>query len=245
MDSSLVAPPTKDQTSNHGPFPTPSRINGANQSPTPGSGHKGRSKARENWQLKTKPTAIATVNGRSEQLYNASCPSLCICKLLEPRQWLRFKQWAEKLGSEVIVSDLKCETPEELWKRDFRLIGNDILCPHLYRNTVPTSLSKNSTFPADTGTRPNSYIEPSRVSISVLVPGLLLVFVTSAFTVVGMLVFILRNRKRSKRRDGNSSASEINSLQTVCDSSYWHSGHYHGDASHRDFDCGTHSLSDQ
>ena len=58
---------------------------------------------------------------------------------------------------------------------------------------------------------------------------------------LGMLVFILRNRKRSKRRDGNSSASEINSLQTVCDSSYWHSGAYHADAgAHRGFDCSVH-----
>ncbi|XP_061091805.1 SLIT and NTRK-like protein 1 [Conger conger] len=424
MDSSLVAPPTRDQTP--GTFPTSSKRNGEKESPTPGSGHKGRSKSRENWQLKTKPTATASVNEKSEKLYNASCPRSCSCKLLEPRQWLRIncdskkietladlkpkplnvhelnlrdnsitavgknqlyglqklnlldlganniklvenntfqnltelrwlymdknyldtlymemfvglqtleylsleyndihlivagtfnpmpnlrvlflnnnllkslpmnvflgvsmsqislhnnyftflpvanildqlvsiikidlhgnpwdcscnivplKQWAEKLGSEVIVSDLQCESPEEFWKRDFRSIGNDVLCPLLYGKIVPTSLSKNTS--ADAGTHSNSYLEPSRVSISVLVPGLLLVFVTSAFTVVGMLVFILRNRKRSKRRDGNSSASEINSLQTVCDSTYWHSGPYHADGSHRGYDCGTHSLSDQ
>lgn len=157
----------------------------------------------------------------------------CSCKIVP------FKQWTEKLGADVIVSDLKCESPEEFWKRDFRYVRNDLLCPKLY--VSPTSLSKNSTFAQDSGTRSNSYLEPNRVSISVLVPGLLLVFVTSAFTVVGMLVFILRNRKRSKRRDGNSSASEINSLQTVCDSSYWHSGSYHADGgAHRGFDCSTH-----
>lgn len=157
----------------------------------------------------------------------------CSCNIVP------FKQWTEKLGADVIVSDLKCESPEEFWKRDFRYVRNDLLCPKLY--VSPTSLSKNSTFTQDSGTRSNSYLEPNRVSISVLVPGLLLVFVTSAFTVVGMLVFILRNRKRSKRRDGNSSASEINSLQTVCDSSYWHSGPYHADGgAHRGFDCSTH-----
>ncbi|XP_076879339.1 SLIT and NTRK-like protein 1 [Brachyhypopomus gauderio] len=163
----------------------------------------------------------------------------CSCNIVP------FKQWADKLASDVIVSDLKCESPEEFWKRDFRRIRNDLMCPQLYEKIYPTALSKNSTFTADTGTRSNSYLEPSRVSISVLVPGLLLVFVTSAFTVVGMLVFILRNRKRSKRRDGNSSASEINSLQTVCDSSYWHSGAYQADGAHRGYDCGTHSLSDK
>ncbi len=163
----------------------------------------------------------------------------CTCNIVP------FKQWTDKLGADVIVSDLKCESPEQFWKRDFRRIRNDLMCPQLYEKISPTSLSKNSTFPADTGTRPNSYLEPSRVSISVLVPGLLLVFVTSAFTVVGMLVFILRNRKRSKRRDGNSSASEINSLQTVCDSSYWHSGTYHADGPHRGYDCSAHSLSDK
>ncbi|KAG7276405.1 hypothetical protein CRUP_002859 [Coryphaenoides rupestris] len=132
----------------------------------------------------------------------------CSCSIVP------FKQWTEKLGADVIVSDLKCESPEEFWKRDFRHVRNDVMCPKLYDRLAPTSLSKNSTFTVDSGTHSNSYLEPSRVSISVLVPGLLLVFVTSAFTVVGMLVFILRNRKRSKRRDGNSSASEINSLQT-------------------------------
>uniref|UniRef100_A0A4W5QJY3 SLIT and NTRK like family member 1 n=1 Tax=Hucho hucho TaxID=62062 RepID=A0A4W5QJY3_9TELE len=159
----------------------------------------------------------------------------CSCNIVP------FKQWTEKLGADVIVSDLKCESPEEFWKRDFRHVRNDLMCPKLYDKIYPTSLSKNSTFTADTGTRSNSYVEPNRVSISVLVPGLLLVFVTSAFTVVGMLVFILRNRKRSKRRDGNSSASEINSLQTVCDSSYWHSGPYHADGgAQRGFDCSAH-----
>lgn len=159
----------------------------------------------------------------------------CSCNIVP------FKQWTEKLGAEVIVSYLKCESPEEFWKRDFRYVRNDLMCPRLYDRISPTALSKNSTFTLDSGTRSNSYLEPNRVSISVLVPGLLLVFVTSAFTVVGMLVFILRNRKRTKRRDGNSSASEINSLQTVCDSSYWHSGPYHADGgAHRGFDCSTH-----
>ncbi|KAE8278239.1 SLIT and NTRK-like protein 1 Precursor [Larimichthys crocea] len=159
----------------------------------------------------------------------------CSCNIVP------FKQWTEKLGADVIVSDLKCESPEEFWKRDFRYVRNDLMCRKLYDKVPPTPLSKNSTFTQDSGTRPNSYLEPNRVSISVLVPGLLLVFVTSAFTVVGMLVFILRNRKRSKRRDGNSSASEINSLQTVCDSSYWHSGPYNADGgAHRGFDCSTH-----
>lgn len=161
----------------------------------------------------------------------------CSCNIIP------FKQWTEKLGADVIVSDLKCESPEEFWKRDFRYVRNDLMCPKLYDKVSPTSLSKNSTYTIDSGTRSNSYLEPNRVSISVLVPGLLLVFVTSAFTVVGMLVFILRNRKRSKRREGNSSASEINSLQTVCDSSYWHSGAYQDGGAHRGFDCTTHLSS--
>ncbi|KAJ8372143.1 hypothetical protein AAFF_G00294270 [Aldrovandia affinis] len=139
--------------------------------------------------------------------------------------------WTERLGADVVVSDLRCESPEEFWKKDFRLLANDVMCPSLYARTPPTlvSSSKNDTaagagFPGDYlgGTHSNSYLEPNRVSISVLVPGLLLVFVTSAFTVVGMLVFILRNRKRSKRRDGchataaAAAAAEISALQTVC-----------------------------
>lgn len=167
-------------------------------------------------------------------------PWECSCTIVP------FKQWAERLGSEVLMSDLKCETPVNFFRKDFMLLSNDEICPQLYARISPTltSHSKNSTGLAETGTHSNSYLDTSRVSISVLVPGLLLVFVTSAFTVVGMLVFILRNRKRSKRRDANSSASEINSLQTVCDSSYWHNGPYNADGSHRVYDCGSHSLSD-
>ncbi|XP_034720681.1 SLIT and NTRK-like protein 1 [Etheostoma cragini] len=431
VDTSLVAPPTQEETSEtaaHGPRPTPYKPNrDTSGPPTPGGhGPKSRSKSRENWQLKTRPTPVLTgVNGDREQLHNMTCPQPCNCELVGSRQglgvkcegkkieslsslkpkplaahelnmrdnnihavkknqllgysslnlldlggnnikvidnstfqnqselrWLYmdknyldtliaemfvglvnleylsleyndiqlivagafspmpnlrvlflnnnllkslpvdaflgislskislhnnyfpylpvagvldqlnsiiqidlhgnpwdcscnivpFKQWTEKLGADVIVSDLKCESPEEFWKRDFRYVRNDLMCPKLYDKVSPTPLSKNSTFTLDSGTRSNSYLEPNRVSISVLVPGLLLVFVTSAFTVVGMLVFILRNRKRSKRRDGNSSASEINSLQTVCDSSYWHSGGpYHADGgAHRGFDCSTH-----
>ncbi|KPP69882.1 SLIT and NTRK-like protein 1-like [Scleropages formosus] len=427
FDSSLAAPPTQEETADAGPLATPYKTHSETESPTPGSAHRWRSISRETWPQRNKPTAVAKLNGNNERPYNASCPSSCSCKLLEPRQGVRvncegkkiasvsslkprprhvhelnlrdnnihsvkknqfqdyqnmtlldlggnniklienstfqnltalrwlymdknyldilfaemfvglqnleylsleyndiqlimpgtfnpipnlrvlflnnnllkslpvdvflgvslskislhnnyftflplagvldqlssiiqidlhgnpwecscsilpFKEWTEKLGSEVVVSDLKCESPEEFWKKDFRLISNELLCPQLYNKILPTSLSRNSTLAADSGTRSNSYPEPSRVSISVLVPGLLLVFVTSAFTVVGMLVFILRNRKRSKRRDGNSSASEINSLQTVCDSSYWHSGPFHADGPHRAYDCGTHTLSD-
>ncbi|NXA53452.1 SLIK1 protein, partial [Nothocercus julius] len=155
-----------------------------------------------------------------------------------------FKQWAEMLRPKVIMSDLRCESPEDFFKEDFESLSNDVICPQLKVSPTLTSTNKNSTGLAETGTHSNSYLETSRVSISVLVPGLLLVFVTSAFTVVGMLVFILRNRKRSKRRDANSSASEINSLQTVCDSSYWHNGPYSTEGAHRVYDCGSHSLSD-
>ncbi|KAL6480959.1 hypothetical protein MHYP_G00090390 [Metynnis hypsauchen] len=165
----------------------------------------------------------------------------CSCNIVP------FKRWADRLASDVIVSDLKCESPEEFWKRDFRRIRDDLMCPQLFDQApAGTAPSRNgSSASGDGGTRSGSYLEPSRVSISVLVPGLLLVFVTSAFTVVGMLVFVLRNRRRSKRREGNSSASEINSLQTVCDSSYWHGGAYHADGPHRPYDCGAHSLSDK
>lgn len=155
-----------------------------------------------------------------------------------------FKQWVEMLRPKVMMSDLRCETPEEFFKEDFESLSNEAICPQLKIMPTLTSSHKNSTGLAETGTHSNSYLETSRVSISVLVPGLLLVFVTSAFTVVGMLVFILRNRKRSKRRDANSSASEINSLQTVCDSSYWHNGPYNADGAHRVYDCGSHSISD-
>ncbi|XP_030636510.1 SLIT and NTRK-like protein 1 [Chanos chanos] len=427
-DSSLVAPPTQDETSDPGPLPTPYKTAGVTETQNAGTSRKGGSKSPENWKLKTRPTAMATGTGEKDPPSNTTCPLTCSCKLIGTRQglgvncegkkiesvaslkpkslnahelnlrdnnihtvkknqlrgysslnlldlggnnikmiengtfqnltelrWLYmdknyldtlmaemfvglqnleylsleyndihlimpgtfspmpnlrvlflnnnllkslpvdvfvgislskislhnnyftflpvagvldqlnsiiqidlhgnpwdctcnivpFKQWTDKLAADVIVSDLKCESPEEFWKLDFRRIRNDLMCPQLNDKIFPTSLSKNSTSTSDAGTRSNSYLEPSRVSISVLVPGLLLVFVTSAFTVVGMLVFILRNRKRSKRRDGNSSASEINSLQTVCDSSYWHSGAYHSDGAHRGYDCGAHSLSDK
>ncbi|XP_062865904.1 SLIT and NTRK-like protein 1 [Trichomycterus rosablanca] len=165
----------------------------------------------------------------------------CTCNIVP------LKQWADRMASDVIVSDLKCESPEQFWKQDFRRIRMDLICPELYEQTSPSSSAKNASGTAgaetDTGAHPGSYPQPSRVSISVLVPGLLLVFVTSAFTVVGMLVFMLRHRKRSKRRDGNSSASEINSLQTVCDSSYWHGASYHADQ--RSYDCAAHTLSDK
>eukprot|EP00062_Callorhinchus_milii_P016962 gi/632968838/ref/XP_007900753.1/ PREDICTED: SLIT and NTRK-like protein 1 [Callorhinchus milii] len=162
----------------------------------------------------------------------------CSCNIIA------FKQWVERLGPDVVVSELKCASPEEFWDRDFKSISNDLMCPELHAkiHTVVSS-SSNTTMSPETGTHVNTYLETSRVSISVLVPGLLLVFVTSAFTVVGMLVFILRNRKRSRKRDTNSSASEINSLQTVCDS-YWHNGPYQGEGPHRVYDCVTHSLSD-
>ncbi|XP_060682518.1 SLIT and NTRK-like protein 1 [Hemiscyllium ocellatum] len=162
----------------------------------------------------------------------------CSCNIIA------FKQWVERMGTDVVVSELKCASPDQFWDRDIKSISNELMCPELYAKIHLTfSSSSNITISTETGTHVNPYLETSRVSISVLVPGLLLVFVTSAFTVVGMLVFILRNRKRSRKRENNSSASEINSLQTVCDS-YWHNGPYHAEGPHRVYDCVTHSLSD-
>uniref|UniRef100_A0A8C6SDI5 SLIT and NTRK like family member 1 n=1 Tax=Neogobius melanostomus TaxID=47308 RepID=A0A8C6SDI5_9GOBI len=60
----------------------------------------------------------------------------CSCSIIP------FKQWAEKLGADVIVSDLKCESPEEFWKRDFRYVRNDLLCPKLYDKISPTSAER-------------------------------------------------------------------------------------------------------
>ncbi|XP_038674480.1 SLIT and NTRK-like protein 1 [Scyliorhinus canicula] len=165
-------------------------------------------------------------------------PWECSCNIIA------FKQWVDRMGTDVVLSELKCASPEQFWDRDIKSISNELMCPELYSKIHLTfSSSSNITITTETGTHVNPYLETSRVSISVLVPGLLLVFVTSAFTVVGMLVFILRNRKRSRKRDNNSSASEINSLQTVCDS-YWHNGPYHAEGPHRVYDCVTHSLSD-
>ncbi|XP_043928860.1 LOW QUALITY PROTEIN: SLIT and NTRK-like protein 1 [Protopterus annectens] len=166
-------------------------------------------------------------------------PWECSCNIVP------LKEWVEKLGPGTMQGQLSCASPEEFLRKDFKTLPNYLICPQLYTKMYPTSASsRNSSGSTETGTHANSYLDTSRVSISVLVPGLLLVFVTSAFTVVGMLVFILRNRKRTKRRDANSSASEINSLQTVCDSSYWHNGPYNTDGSHRVYDCGSHSLTD-
>uniref|UniRef100_A0A8C6SDU5 SLIT and NTRK like family member 1 n=1 Tax=Neogobius melanostomus TaxID=47308 RepID=A0A8C6SDU5_9GOBI len=191
-DTSLVAPPTQDQTSNPAaakPRPTPYKPSGnASGAPTHGPNH--RSKSRENWQLKTKPTrglglvmagafshmpnlrvlflnnnllkslpvdSFYGISLSKISLHNNYFTHLPVAGVLDQlnsiiqidlhgNPWdcscsiIPFKQWAEKLGADVIVSDLKCESPEEFWKRDFRYVRNDLLCPKLYDKISPTSL---------------------------------------------------------------------------------------------------------
>nr|4RCW_A Chain A, SLIT and NTRK-like protein 1 [Homo sapiens]4RCW_B Chain B, SLIT and NTRK-like protein 1 [Homo sapiens] len=50
-------------------------------------------------------------------------PWECSCTIVP------FKQWAERLGSEVLMSDLKCETPVNFFRKDFMLLSNDEICP--------------------------------------------------------------------------------------------------------------------
>ncbi|GLD58505.1 SLIT and NTRK-like protein 1 [Lates japonicus] len=260
VDASPCPLPPRSETSElsaHGPRPTPYKPSGdAGGPPTPGGGHgpKSRSKSHRGWgqlrgkkieslsNLKPKPLAATNRNMRDNNMYAVAKNQLLGYSSLNLLDLVEQHQVDGEAGVDVIVSDLKCESSKSSEARFCHVRRGTTSCaPNSMTESPPPCPKNKYPFTLDSGTRSNSYLEPNRVSISVLVPGLLLVFVTSAFTVVGMLVFILRNRKRSKRREGNSSASEINSLQTVCDSSYWHSGPYHADGgAHRGFDCSTH-----
>ncbi|KAK1170055.1 SLIT and NTRK-like protein 6 [Acipenser oxyrinchus oxyrinchus] len=123
-----------------------------------------------------------------EQIYLEDNPWDCSCDLVG------LKQWVEKLRQNTVEGDILCHTPRKIAKKDLRSLRNELLCPGLVPfNALPTQAPT-----ATTSSLFGSFTDS--VPLSVLILGLLIVFLMIVFCAAGLVVLVLHRHRRSKKK---------------------------------------------
>ncbi|CAO2591833.1 SLIT and NTRK-like protein 6 [Lemmus lemmus] len=148
----------------------------------------------------------------------------CSCDLVGLQQWLH------KLGKNTMTDDILCTSPGHLDKKELKALNSELLCPGLVNNpSLPTQTSyimvTSPTTDTDTaGTILSSLTDA--VPLSVLILGLLIVFLTIVFCAAGIVVLVLHRRRRYKKKKGDEQMRE-NSPVHLHYSMYGHKTTHH------------------
>ncbi|XP_077014632.1 SLIT and NTRK-like protein 6 [Tamandua tetradactyla] len=122
----------------------------------------------------------------------------CSCDLVGLQQWI------QKLSKNTATDDILCTSPVHLDKKELKTLNSELLCPGLVNNpslpsqpsymivTIPTSATNT----AETILRSLT----DAVPLSVLILGLLIVFITIVFCAAGIVVLVLHRRRRYKKK---------------------------------------------
>ncbi|GAB1299167.1 SLIT and NTRK-like protein 6 [Apodemus speciosus] len=122
----------------------------------------------------------------------------CSCDLVGLQQWIH------KLGKGTMTDDILCTSPGHLDKKELKALNSELLCPGLVNNPSMATQSSfiivtSPTMATDTaGTILSSLTDA--VPLSVLILGLLIVFITIVFCAAGIVVFVLHRRRRYKKK---------------------------------------------
>ncbi|XP_020864821.1 SLIT and NTRK-like protein 6 isoform X1 [Phascolarctos cinereus] len=125
----------------------------------------------------------------------------CSCDLVGLQQWI------QKLSKDVVTDDILCTSPGHLDKKELKSLNSELLCPGLINSpSQPTHSSfiivttpTTTTNTADTILRSLT----DAVPLSVLILGLLIVFITIVFCAAGIVVLVLHRRKRCKKKQAD------------------------------------------
>ncbi|KAI1884968.1 hypothetical protein AGOR_G00215360 [Albula goreensis] len=136
----------------------------------------------------------------------------CTCDIVA------LKNWMELSSTSVVVNEITCDSPSKHAGRLLRSLRNDAICPETNEVTVSTTLLVTTTI-ADTTTF--STIAPTEpvpemhaeVPLSVLILGLLVVFILSVCFGAGLFVFVLKRRKGVENAPANANNLDLNSFQ--------------------------------
>ncbi|XP_057642273.1 SLIT and NTRK-like protein 6 [Chionomys nivalis] len=148
----------------------------------------------------------------------------CSCDLVGLQQWLH------KLGKNTMTDDILCTSPGHLDKKDLKALNSELLCPGLVNNpSLPTQTSYIMVTSPTTDTDIAGTILSSltdAVPLSVLILGLLIVFLTIVFCAAGIVVLVLHRRRRYKKKKGDEQVRE-NSPVHLHYSMYGHKTTHH------------------
>ncbi|XP_075446987.1 SLIT and NTRK-like protein 6 [Ascaphus truei] len=130
----------------------------------------------------------------------------CTCNLVG------LKNWIQKHNTNIMISEVFCKSPEELNKKELKSLNNEFLCPELINHPVlPTKPHFMIHTPSLTTTSKVDNILRSltdSIPLSVLILGLLILFITVVFCSAGIIVLVLHRRRRYKKKQVNEQMRE-------------------------------------
>ncbi len=118
----------------------------------------------------------------------------CTCDIVE------LKNWMELSSTSVVVNEITCDSPSKHAGRLLRSLQNDAICPETDEVPVtkpPTVVSSSTEATPSSAVTPTDRMPemPPEVPLSVLILGLLVVFILSVCFGAGLFVFVLKRRK--------------------------------------------------
>ncbi|KAG2456746.1 SLIT and NTRK-like protein 6 [Polypterus senegalus] len=143
-----------------------------------------------------------------EQIYLEDNPWDCTCDLVG------LKQWVERLNKNVMVGEILCRTPKKFAKNDLRSVRNELLCSGLVIDVQPTQESRTVTTTATSVSTVSGLFGSfsDTVPLSVLILGLLIVFLMIVFCAAGLIVLVLHRRRKSKKKQVEDQTRETSPI---------------------------------
>ncbi|XP_018602047.2 SLIT and NTRK-like protein 2 [Scleropages formosus] len=126
------------------------------------------------------------------------------------------KNWMEMSSTSVVVNEITCDSPSKQAGRLLRSLRNDEVCPDT-NSVMGTRMPKVSTsslaaYTVSVTTDIMSEMDPE-VPLSVLILGLLIVFILSVCFGAGLFVLVLKKRKGVENLPSNPNTFDLNALQ--------------------------------
>ncbi|XP_035263742.1 SLIT and NTRK-like protein 2 [Anguilla anguilla] len=136
----------------------------------------------------------------------------CTCDIVA------LKNWMELSSTSVVVNEITCDSPSKHAGRLLRSIRNDAICTETNEVTVTTTPTVSTTADTTTSFSPTAPTETvpeihAEVPLSVLILGLLVVFILSVCFGAGLFVFVLKRRKGVETVPSNANNMDLNSFQ--------------------------------
>ncbi|KAK6480200.1 SLIT and NTRK-like protein 2 [Huso huso] len=134
----------------------------------------------------------------------------CTCEIVP------LKNWMEQSSTSVVVNEITCDSPSKHAGRLLRSLRNDSMCPEHtdITATMVAMVSPSSGAPYSVSAPPSRFPEiHPEVPLSVLILGLLVVFILSVCFGAGLFVFVLKRRKGVPNAATSANNLDLNSFQ--------------------------------
>ncbi|XP_063248365.1 SLIT and NTRK-like protein 6 isoform X1 [Prinia subflava] len=117
------------------------------------------------------------------------------------------QKWIQKLSKNTMMGGIFCKSPGHLAKKELKSLNSEVLCPGLINSPA---LPTHASFVVVTTSSPTANTADTilrsltdAVPLSVLILGLLIVFITIVFCAAGIVVLVLHRRRRCKKKQAD------------------------------------------